>query len=493
MPGDPCILALDIGSSSVRAALYDRTLEAVPMPAAGKAVYRWRTEGGAMEVDPEELFGHLVRVIDDAVSAARDLGRTIAGVGIAAFWHSLLAIDRRGMPLTPLFGWGDARAAVAVPAIGEAIDAAEFRRLTGCFLHPSFPAVKLRWLVDSGASPADAACWTSFPDFAVERLTGRRRTSLSMASATGLLEAGSGRWSARVAELSRIEPSLLPRIVDLEPTIGLADEWASRWPGLAEVPWVPPVGDGACANLGAGAVGEGRPCVTVGTSAAVRAVVPAAGAPAHADLWSYRLDGGYRVAGGALSNGGNVVTYLTGLLGSLDRGRLSERLAGEPDAHGLTILPSLFPERGFGWTRERSAAVLGLRPETGPYDLVAAWLEALAQRLAELLDRLEESFGESAEVAATGGAVGSVPGWATLLADATGRPVRIPDDPEATSRGAAIVAARALGWRDELLVTRDEALVVTPRPGARDLHRRAIERRRRTSDALFGDGSPPRL
>src|SRR5690606_32232422 len=136
----------------------------------------------------------------------------------------------------------------------------------------SYPAVKLAWLreTDPGAF-ARTARWVSFPEYLEWRLLGRWRCSLSMASGSGLLDVHSWVWDPGSLDIAGVVPGALSPVVDVgDEPLRLLDRAAERWPELAGIPWFPPLGDGACANAGSGAIGGARPGLTIGTSAAVR-------------------------------------------------------------------------------------------------------------------------------------------------------------------------------------------------------------------------------
>lgn len=484
----PAILALDVGSSSVRARLHARDLKAVPEIAVRRR-YGWTTDDGAMEADAEALFEHVVAVIDDAVGGEQAAGWHVEAVCMAGFWHSLVGLDGEGRATTPVYGWGDARAAGSAAALRERLDARAYHRRTGCFLHPSYPAVRLAWLCGHDPSARERVqTWTSFGDYVEGRLLGTRRISASMASASGLFELSSGGWDEEVLAAVRLDPSRLPELAAPDAAAALRGSWRQRWPALREARFFPPLGDGACASVGSGALGPARPAVTAGTSAAVRVLRRSHGSePVPDDLWCYLLDEGHRVWGGALSNGGNALGFLRSVLaGGGDVAELDRALANAlPDAHGLTVVPSLVAERGYGWTGERGGAVAGLTLATKPADVAVAWLEAIAQRCAGILERLEARFGEAEELRASGGLFHTLPAWLRTLADATGRPVRLGEDPEETSRGAAIVAARSLGWLPDLSAPAGDGLrTAAPEPERTAAHRRAAVRRARMSAAL---------
>src|SRR5690606_34581506 len=215
--------------------------------------------------------------------------------------------------------------------------------------------------------------WASFAEFLEWRLFGRRRCSLSMASGSGLLHVHRLEWDPEALEMAGVRSDALPELVDTDaPLRGLLREHAARWPELAGIDWFPALGDGACANLGSGAVGLERIGVTVGTSAAARALWrPDGPVEVPEGLWTYRLDRRWWIAGGALSNGGSGVAFLRGLLALPPEREWEAAVAGmEPDSHGLTLLPFLVGERGSAWLRQTRSVVVGMRPSTTGEELL---------------------------------------------------------------------------------------------------------------------------
>jgi gluconokinase len=443
-PG-PWVLALDAGSSSVRAALFD----ARGTPQGGEVArveYPWRTEEGAMETDAEALVGHCVRVIDEAVVSVRRAGVEVAAVAITTFWHGLAAAGGDGRASTPLFGWGDARAADAARELAACMDPAAYHRRTGCWLHPSYPAARLLWLREEGRdSLPRGATWLSLGELLLLRFFGEARSSLSMASGTGLLGLRSRAWDEETMAAVGVAPHELAPVSD-EPLTGLRGEWAARWPELAGVPWFPPLGDGACASLGSGAFGPGVIGLTVGTSAAVRVLRADPDPQPPESLWCYRLDEHRTASGRALSNGGNAFGWLSGTLSLPPAEELDAALdAMAPDEHGLTVFPGLAPGRPPLYSPDERASLSGITLATTPLHIARAWLEALAYRLADAADAVETAYGPAREVVASGGALHASPAWTRIIADALGRPVRLTDAGEETARGAALMALERMG------------------------------------------------
>src|SRR5690606_25505388 len=139
----------------------------------------------------------------------------IVAVAIAAFWHSLMGLDRSGMPSTPVFGWGDTRASDTAISLRAQVEERAIHERTGCFLHPSYPLVRLVWLRSHDPDAfARTAAWVSFPEYLEERLLGVRRCSISMASGSGLLDVHRCDWDERAAEVAGIDPRQLSPLVD---------------------------------------------------------------------------------------------------------------------------------------------------------------------------------------------------------------------------------------------------------------------------------------
>lgn len=444
----PWVLALDVGSSSVRAQLYDARARPLAAASLAQVTVRWRTgPPGAMEADADSLVRAALTALDRGVKAARAANVEIAAVALDTFWHGLMGVDDAGRPLTPLYAWGDTRAGEDAAALRERVDARAAHGRTGCFVHESYPAARLVWLRRTqGDTFPRAGGWLSIGEHLGERLFGVRRTSLSMASGTGLLDVRACRWDGEMLAACGIIAGHLPELSD-EPMRGLLPGFARRWPELAGVPCFPALGDGACATLGSGAAHPGRLALTVGTSAAVR--VLRTGKPAvPRDLWLYRLDAERTVAGRALSNAGNTLAWLRRTLRLPRADRLEAELAALADAPppALDIVPALVGERPPLSERGETAAIAGMAMSTTPVEVWRAWLWALAARIAEAVDAVEREHGRAAEIVASGGALHASPAFRAIVERRLGRPLALSGgDGDETARGAAMVALERLG------------------------------------------------
>jgi gluconokinase len=483
------VVALDVGTSSARARVFDAAGRAQPGAEGHVAYEPSTTVDGGVELDPSALLAAVASALDRCLAGAGARAGDIAAVGASVFWHSLLALDRAGRPLTPVITWADTRSAAAAVELRRAHDERAIHARTGAPLHSAFFPAKLRWL--RRARPElfpRAAVWCGFGEYLLAELTGTLRASLAMASGTGLLDQASGRWDDATLEAAGVAPEALPPIDD-SPVPALRAPWAGRWPALARVPWHPARGDGACSNVGSDCWGPGRVALNVGTSAALRVALPEPLGPHAATpwgLWRYRIDAARALVGGATSEGGNVRAWCRKTL-ALPTGdaALEQAIAAvPPDGHGLTALPFLAGERSPGWRPEARAAVAGLSLDTGAVEIARALLEAVAFRLAEIYDRLRPLARPDHVVMASGGALGHSPAWAQIITDALGVPIALGADAEASARGAALLALEALGRPAPPAPPPDR--VLQPDPARHARYRAARARQSRLYDNVVG-------
>lgn len=444
------VLSIDIGSSSVRAALYDGLARQIA-DAAAHVPYRFDvTSDGGVEIDADVLFGHVVQSIDETLARASQSHAEVEGVGVSAFASSVLGLDSDGRACTPVYTYADTRNSDDAKALREDVNGAASLDRTGTPLHASYLPARFRWLRRTNPDLCSrVARWVTFAEYMFESLFARPcGLSLSLAAWSGLLDRRRLVWDEGLLGSVGIDAALLGRIdCENDPVVDLASSWVSRWPLLARAAWLPALGDGLCSNLGTAGTDERAVVINVGTSAAVRTVVPGPVSEVPNGLWEYRVDRTRSLLGGAESNGGNVSTWFRETLSGLGDHEIDELLSTEaPDSHGLTILPFFSGERSPGWNDGARATVHGLRLTTRPVDLLLAALEGVSFRLAAIYALLAPVIGETPHVRVSGGALHRSSRWTALLADVLGCSVVRSEVGEPTSRGAAIWALESLGY-----------------------------------------------
>ncbi|MEO5754668.1 MAG: gluconokinase [Chthoniobacterales bacterium] len=466
----PAVLALDLGTSSVRSALFDDQGRLIADSRASQD-YRVRhsLDRGA-ELDPLLLWRATRRCLKQTRSRlAKSAAPLMAGSG---FWHSLLGLDRSGNPLTPIFLWGDSRSTDDAARLRDKLDERTIQQRTGCMLRSSFWPAKLAWL--RRTEPRlfrRVARWASPAEWVFEKIFGLHACSHSMASGTGIYHLASGDWDDELLGLLGLRKKQLSPLLD--------EEERSRFTIY------PAIGDGAAGNLGSGAVRPGLLAINVGTSAAVRMVRPA-GTDLPFGLFQFVIDRRRSLLGGAISNAGNLRAWCLRELRLPNDERAVEKVlrsAGR-GADALTILPFWVGERAPTWPENLSGTVIGLSQATTAADLLVAAMTASFDRLASILEQLEAATGRAKRIIVSGGILQSRASL-QLLADSLGRDLEVSGDQEASLRGAAVYALEKSGFT----ITPPERGGRVQAKRARAQKARARRIRQQTLEALLGGAS----
>ncbi|MGH9557857.1 MAG: FGGY family carbohydrate kinase, partial [Bryobacteraceae bacterium] len=336
----PFIVSLDIGSSSVRALLFDSGAKQVEGFGARLAYQASSTPDGGVEIDPEHLAGMVVDCLDKLHRQVQNAGLKIAAAGSCAFWHSFLGVDQNGRSTLPLLHLLDTRSAA------EAARVPDSHSRTGCVPHTSYWPSKLLWLAKNRSTQFNATRqWISFPEFLFLKFFGRAEVSTSMASGSGLWDQNANDYDQETLAAIRLDRATLAHPDEMDRAAReLLPEFRKLWPAFDGIPWFPSLGDGACDNIGSGATSTAKFALMVGTTGAIRAIVEAPKIEIDPQLWCYRVDRKRFVTGGALSNGGDVYAWIKRTL-ALPEDVEARLESAEPGNHGLTLLPFFSGER----------------------------------------------------------------------------------------------------------------------------------------------------
>lgn len=479
-----CILTLDVGSSSARTLLF--SLEGQQIEGFGAQVlYHARTTpDGGWEIDANELAGIAARAIGDICGQIRGKNRRPVAVAADTFWHSILGVDADGSPTTALLHPFDTRSADAAKRLAQRIDNKSQHSRTGCVIHPSYPPAKLLWLSETQPEAFQRTKhWMSAGEYLFLKFFGKAAASTSMVSATGLWNQNAHDYDAEMLSALPVSRAQFaaPECLDQQ------CNGAVQWPELKDIPWFPALGDGACDNVGSGCTTQERFALMVGTSGAMRAAVEAARIDIPEGLFCYRIDRRRLVLGGALSNGGEVFAWMkrTLRLPDGDEAIESQLAALKPVQHGLTMLPFFAGERSTGWRADARAAIIGLAADTSPIDILQAALEAVALRFCNVYEIMKSSLGEPRDIVASGTALLRSAVWAQMMADALAHPIVPCEEPEATSRGAALLALERLGAIPDIHATPKYGNTLPPNTANGALYQGELARQRRLYSKLF--------
>ncbi len=399
-------------------------------------------------------------------------------------------MDEQGRAVTPLLGWADTRAAEFVDHLRTRFDESATHARVGARFHPSYWPAKLLWLKSRQPQLfGRVKRWLSLSDYLFLKLFKDDTTSVSMASATGLLNQQSCEWDRELLDEVGIAVDQLPAIAPAGHVFqSLSPDYFGRWALLESAAWFPAIGDGAANNIGAACVTADRAALMIGTSGAMR--VTFSGAPPRvlpAELFCYRADRDRVVIGGALSDGGSLIQWMRETLRiDFDTDDLQSRLREiAPDSHGLTVLPFWSGERATGWHASAQGSILGLTGQTTPLEILRATMEAICYRFA-LLARAIDKVSPGMKIVAAGNALLSSTVWLQMLADVLDRPIETSPVSEASLRGAALLALEAIGKIDSLeTIEMPGGQTYAPDFARHEVYARAIERQQELYERLI--------
>jgi glycerol kinase len=435
------ILVVDVGTSSVRAAVVDGDARVVheetrPLLPSSPAP-------GLVEFDPTRMAVTAL----DAARAALDAAGPVDAVGIANQRCSTVVWDRAtGEPVGPALGWQDLR------TVGRCLEL----RGEGLRLAPNASATKLEWLLEQ-ADPERGRdlCFGTVDTWVAWTLSdgALHVTDASNAAVTGLLAADASGWSEEARDPLRIPARMLPTIVDSSGVVGAA----------TALPGAPPIagiaGDQQASLLGQGGVHCGDAKITFGTGGMLDLVLGEtrpkfeARGPGGTFPIICRRVGGTDTWGleAIMLAAGTNIEWLRDDLGVLASAAESHDVASQcDDTDDVWYVPALLGVGTPAWDYGARGTLLGLTRGTGRPQLVRAVLEGVAHRGVDLVEAAEGDSGVAVPHLRIDGGMSANPTFVQALADAGQRIVEVSPVLEATTLGAAFLAGLAVGtWRDE--------------------------------------------
>jgi glycerol kinase len=435
------ILVVDVGTSSVRAAVVDGDARVVheqtrPLLPSSPAP-------GLVEFDAPRMAATAL----EAGRAALDAAGPVDAVGIANQRCSTVVWDRAtGEPVGPALGWQDLR------TVGRCLEL----RGEDLRLAPNASATKLEWLLEQvDPERRRDLCFGTVDTWMAWTLSGGvlHVTDATNAAVTGLLAADASGWAEEARDPLHIPASMLPTIVNSSGIVGEA----------TALPGAPPIagiaGDQQASLLGQGCVHCGDAKITFGTGGMLDLVLGGTRPPFEA-----RGPGGTfpivcRRVGGTDTWGveaimlaaGTNIEWLRDDLGVLATAAESHDVASRcDDTDDVWYVPALLGVGTPAWDYGARGTLLGLTRGTGRPQLVRAVLEGVAHRGVDLVEAAEGDSGIAVPHLRIDGGMSANPTFVQALADAGQRIVEVSPVIEATTLGAAFLAGLAVGtWRDE--------------------------------------------
>jgi glycerol kinase len=444
------VLAIDQGTTSTRAILFDEAAAQVALAQAEFAQHYPRD--GWVEHDPEDIWqGTLATVRRVLATAGIDAGQ-VAAIGITNQRETVLLWDRAtGEPLHNAIVWQDRRTAPACARLKADGHEARVQALTGLLLDPYFSATKLAWLLDTvpGArrrAEAGELAFGTVDSFLLWRLTGGRvhATDATNASRTLLFDIHRQQWSEELLALFRIPAALLPEVRDSSAFFGETGLFG------APIPIAGMAGDQQAALVGQGCFAAGAAKATYGTGCFMllntgdKAVVSAnrllaTTAYRFGETAHYAVEGSIFVAGAAIK-------WLRDGLGLITHASQTDSMAtGVEDNGGVYMIPAFVGLGAPHWQPEARGLISGLTLGATAAHVARAALEAVAYQTADLVDAMVRDGADRPAALRVDGGMSANDWLCQFLADILDLPVERPRNLETTALGAAFLAGIGVG------------------------------------------------
>lgn len=404
------IIALDIGTTSMRALLYDATGQVRHIVQRDNRPVAYRD--GRVEQDAASWVQLLPDLLKNCVEAAQVENVAVQCISMTAQRSSVIPIDPKGQALYPAMMWQDRRSA----ALAKSMNAEQtlVYHKTGLRISPVYSAIKMRWLAEN-----EPEIWRKtykligVQDWVLYQLTGRLVTDHTFASRTNLFNLISRQWDDELLDLFGIHEHLLCELVTPGSIIGGLGKPLAEASGLPQgLPVVTAGGDQQCAALGLGLFAARQAICNTGTGSfvithsdvpvfdpAMRLSCNMSALPGK----NYIVEAAVQTSGATYRWFGEMIAGIAGGAGELFKTLDEEAAKAQPGANGVLFLPHFKGSGAPYWDTEAKGLWYGLTLATSRGDMARAVLEGIAMEMANGLDALEALCGQIDTMTVAGG------------------------------------------------------------------------------------------
>ncbi|WP_347842089.1 glycerol kinase GlpK [Planktomarina sp.] len=445
------ILAIDQGTTSSRAILFDKDMR--PVQSCQQEFQQYFPQSGWVEHDAQEIWASVQAVVGGVMAQAGCTAKDIAAIGITNQRETTLVWDRNtGAPIHKAIVWQDRRTSAFCDRLRAEGHEAEITQKTGLLLDPYFSATKLHWLLTHVEGAAERAArgellFGTMDSYLIWKLTEGRAhvTDATNAARTMLYDIRQGCWDAQICALMQVPPAMLPDVRDC------ASEFGTTTLFGADIPILGVAGDQQAATIGQACFEPGMLKSTYGTGCfallntgdtLVTSKNRMLGTIAYqlGGKPTYALEGSIFIAGA-------VVQWLRDGLGLISAAHETADMAAAADpTQSLYLVPAFTGLGAPYWNADCRGAIFGLTRNSGPKEFAKAALQSVGYQTRDLLLAMQDDMGRPGEAVlrVDGGMTAS--DWTMqFLSDILGAPVDRPKVLETTALGAAWLAGSRAG------------------------------------------------
>ena len=447
------IITIDIETTVVRIIAFDLKGRQV---AARKGTYpTFHAQPDISEQDPEQVFITVLFVLKGLLNDPVFMKKNkVLSIVFSSSMHSVLAVDRNGVPLGNAIIWADNRAIKVASELKNSVLGIEIYRATGTPIHPMSPLAKITWIKNHDPERFEKTSkFISLKEYILHQFTGEYFIDYSLASATGLFNIHDLKWEQKSLNFAGISSEHLS-----VPTSIFNSELRLR-PALAKslrlsdkTKLIIGSSDGCLATLGSGVIGEGQATISINSSGAVRVARNEVLQDEKQRFFNYILDKGLYISGGPTNNGGVAFEWFARQFGNFNSGLdfednindlFKEAAQVSAGANGLLFLPYLLGERAPLWNANARGVYFGINITHEQPHFVRATIEGILFEIYSIGKLLHTH--RKIDNLYVNGTYATLPLWSQIISDMFGKQVNINDNYDSANVGAAMLALTEMG------------------------------------------------
>jgi gluconokinase len=450
-----CIITIEIGTGAIRIVAFD--LEGNMVGSSKGSYPTFHARPGHSEQDPEQIFITMLYLLKNFLNEEiHPRKHEVMCICFSSAMHSVLPIDKNGVPLGNAMVWSDNRAKKEANNLKNSDLGKTLYKTTGTPIHAMSPLNKIKWLSNNDNARFTASQkFLSIKTYIIQQLTGEYVVDHSVASATGMLNIYSLAWDDDAVGYAGITKD---KLADVVPVFyvprKLKKEYQNSLRLHDRVKLIVGSSDGCMATLGAGVWGDGKATVTLEESGAIRVVGKQALQDEKQRLFNYLLTEGNYISGGPTNNVGSALEWYAKQFGDfhkcLDLEDCIDNLINDAakvpvGSNGLIFLPYLQGERAPIWNANARAVYFGLNIKHEQQHFIRATIEGIMYTFYSIGKTLEEH--RSIQSLSANGTFASYPVWMQMMADIFNKPVYIKKNSgsDSVACGSFLVGATEMG------------------------------------------------
>ena len=463
-----CIVTIELGTNAVRVFAFEMDGKTI---GSMKGSYpTFHSQPDYSEQDPEQVFITMLYVLKNLLTEKIYPEKyKVVGICFSASMHSLLAIDKKGIPLGNAITWADNRGKKEAQELNKSGLAKKLYQVTGTPIHPMSPLVKIKWMKNHDKETFnETSKFLSIKTYIIHQLTGEYVLDYSLASATGLMNIQTMKWENDALNYAGIKSDRLPALAPVFSSPGRLKKEYQTLLGLNNGTKIL-IGssDGCLATIGSGVWSNDEAVVTIEDSGAVRVIGNKILKDEKRRLFNYVLTENCYVFGGPTNNGGVIFEWFAKQFGDFSRpfdlefsmeSLINEASAAEAGSDGLLFLPYLLGERAPIWNPNAKGMYFGLNITHERRHFIRATIEGILYEIYSISKLLEEH--RTIKNLSVHGSFASIPFCAQMIADICNKPVSLRKNADSVAFGGFLLSATEMGIYKNLA----EAVRAVPTP-----------------------------